>query len=293
MFPIEKYHLATSIEDAVQALSQDAEAKVLAGGTDVLIRLHEGDLKYSNLVDINPLDELREIRQDADGNILIGSLASFNDIIEHELVKNFVPVIGDSLSTIGGPQVRNRGTMGGNFCNGAVSADSACAALVHEMDLVIQGPSGERVEPAVGFHTGPGKVKLAQGDILKYFRIAPKNYLGFGTAYHKYAMRGAMDIATIGCAAAVKRDGDIFQELRLAFTVSAPTPVRCVTAEKLAVGQVIGNQAFQAIAEAAISDVNPRNSWRAGRDFRLHVIKTLAKRVTQVAAEKQAVKANG
>ncbi len=286
MFPIEKYHLATSIEDAVQALSKNESAKVLAGGTDVLIRLHEGDLKYSNLVDINHLNDLREIRKDHDGNILIGALATFNEIIEHDLVKEFVPVIGDSLSTIGGPQVRNRGTMGGNFCNGAVSADSACAALVHELDLIIQGPNGERTEPAVGFHTGPGKVKLSQGEILKYFRAAPRNYQGFGTAYRKYAMRGAMDIATIGCAAAVKMDGNIFQELRLAFTVSAPTPVRCTTAEKFAVGLPLSDESLKSIAEAVISDVNPRNSWRAGRDFRLHVIKTLAKRVTRSAAEK-------
>lgn len=286
MFPIEKYHMAESIEDAVQALAADEKARVIAGGTDVLIRLHEGHSDYRNLVDINNIQELREIRVDQDGNVLIGALASFTEIIEHEVVRTHVPVIGESVNTVGGPQVRNRGTMGGNICNGAVSADSACAALIHEVDLVIQSPEGERVESIIGFHTGPGRVSLKTGDLLKHFRVRPENYEGFGTSYYKYAMREAMDIATIGCAAAVKLDGDTIEELRLAYTVSAPTPIRCKTAEDAAKGKPLTAETLAEIAKAVEADVKPRTSWRASMEFRLHVIRTLAQRVTRQAAER-------
>ncbi len=190
MFPIEKYHYAESVKDAVQALAADGQSKIIAGGTDVLVRLHGGNADYGSLIDINGLGELKEIRMDREGSICIGSLATFTEIMEHELIRKHVPVIAESLATIGGPQVRNCGTMGGNICNGAVSADSACAALIHEFDLVIESPAGERVESINGFHTGPGRTILQKGDLLKYFCIRPDNYKGFSAVYHKYAMRG-------------------------------------------------------------------------------------------------------
>ncbi len=287
MFPIEKYHFASSVEDAVQALAADEKAKIIAGGTDVLVRLHGGNSDYGRLVDINGLNELKEIKMDEKGNILIGSLATFTEIMEHELIKKYVPVIAESLATIGGPQVRNRGTMGGNICNGAVSADSACAALVHEFDLIIQGSEGERTESINGFHTGPGRTILQKGDLLKYFCVRPENYKAFSASYYKYAMRGAMDIATIGCGAAVKMNGDIIESLKLAFTVAAPTPIRCRNAEKAMENKALTDETLQAMADALEKDVKPRDSWRASKAFRSHLIRTLAKKVTRQAVENQ------
>jgi len=287
MFPIEKYHFASSVEDAVQTLAADEKAKIIAGGTDVLVRLHGGNADYGRLVDINGLSELKEISIDADGKIFIGSLATFTEIMEHEVIKKHVPVIAESLATIGGPQVRNSGTMGGNICNGAVSADSACAALVHEFDLVIAGPEGERTESINGFHTGPGRTILQKGDLLKYFCIRPENYKGFSASYYKYAMRGAMDIATIGCGAAVKMNGDTIETLKLAFTVAAPTPIRCENAEKAIENKALTEETLQTMVNALEEDVKPRDSWRASKDFRLHLIRTLAKKVTRQAVENQ------
>lgn len=287
MFPIENYHYASSVKDAVQALAADANAKIIAGGTDVLVRLHEGDSDYGRLVDINGLNELKEIKIDDKGNIFIGSLATCTEIMEHEIILKYVPMIAESLATIGGPQVRNCATMGGNICNGAVSADSACAALVHEFDLVIESPEGERIESINGFHTGPGRTILQKGDLLKYFRVRPENYEGFSASYIKYAMRGAMDIATIGCGVAVKMNGEIIEKLKLAFTVAAPTPIRCRNAEKTVENKALSEETLQAMADAVEEDVKPRDSWRASKDFRLHLIRTLAKKVTRQAVENQ------
>jgi xanthine dehydrogenase FAD-binding subunit len=287
MFPIENYHYAASIEDAVQALAAEPQAKIIAGGTDVLVRLHEGAKDYASLIDINGLNELKEIRIDAEGNIYIGALATCSEIINHELIKEHVPMLAQSLLTIGGPQIRNTATMGGNICNGAVSADSACAALVYEFDLIIQGEEGERTQSINGFHTGPGRTVLQRGDLLKYFCVRQKHYKNWQAAYHKYAMRGAMDIATIGCGAAVMIEAkkNNIRELKLAFTVAAPTPIRCPNAERAVAGKPFCEETLQILADTVVEDVRPRTSWRADKEFRLHIIRTLAKKVLRQAVK--------
>jgi xanthine dehydrogenase FAD-binding subunit len=286
MFAIERYNKAQSVEDAVKLLMADPEAKLIAGGTDVLIRLHEGSSDFRSLVDINGLAVLKEISEEPDGTVRIGSLATFSEIMDSDVVNKRVPVIAEAAATVGGPQLRNTATMGGNICAGVPCADSAGALLVLEADLEIRGIDGKRVVPVVGFHLGPSRVALKQGDVLVVFRIRPENYKGFGTAYYKYSMREAMDIATIGCTAAARLDGDKFDELRLAFSVAAPTPVRCETAEKAAAGKPLSEETLKAVTNAVEKDVKPRNSWRATKEFRLHVIRTLTQRVVRQAIER-------
>ncbi len=277
MFPIEKYQLAGSVAEAVQALGKDPDARLIAGGTDVLVRLHNGASGYGNLVDINHLDELREIRMEDGGVVHIGALASCSDIIENPLVQEHVPMVAESLATIGGPQVRNCATMGGNLCNGAVSADSACAALVYEFEMVIEGLQGQRIQSINGFHTGPGRTCLEQGDVLVGFRTRPENYRGLSACYRKYAMRGAMDIATIGCGVGLRLDGDIITDPKIAFTVAAPVPLRCRAAEAALDGKPLTDETLDAMAKALAGEVRPRESWRAGKEFREHIIQALAR----------------
>jgi xanthine dehydrogenase FAD-binding subunit len=286
MFAIERYSRAQSVEEAVKLLAADPEAKIIAGGSDVLIRLHEGSTDFRSLVDINGLAALKEITEEADGTVRIGCLATFSEIMASDIVNKRVPVIAEAAATVGGPQLRNMATMGGNICAGVPCADSAGALLVLEADLVIRGVDGECVVPLVGFHLGPNRVALKQGDVLLMFRIRPENYKGFGAAYYKYSMRDAMDIATIGCTAAARLDGDKIAELRLAFSVAAPKPLRCEAAEKAAVGKPLSEETLKTIRDAAEKDVNPRDSWRATKKFRLHVIRTLTQRVVRQAVER-------
>ncbi len=286
MFAIERYSKAQSVEDAVKLLAADPEARLIAGGTDVLIRLHQGSQDFRNLVDINGLAALKEITEEADGTVRIGCLATFSEIMDSDVVNRRVPVIAEAVATVGGPQLRNMATMGGNICAGVPCADSAGALLVLEADLEIMGVDGERVVPMVGFHLGPSRVSLKQEDVLVVFRIRPENCKDLGAAYYKYSMRDAMDIATIGCTAAVRLDGDIIAELRLAFTVAGPTPLRCETAEKAAVGKPLSAETLKAIRNAVEKDVKPRDSWRASKEFRMHVIRTLTQRVVRQAVER-------
>lgn len=284
MFDIKQYMKAESVKDAVKLLADNPDAKLISGGTDVLIRLREGHEEFSSLVDIHDLPELKTIELDADGNVRIGSAVTFSEVIDNSIIADRVPVVAEASSTVGGPQVRNVATIGGNLCNGAVSADSVGCLCVLDAVLEIEGPDGVRDVPVTEFYLGPGKVVLGPAEVLRCIRINRENYEDFGTNYYKYAMRNAMDIATIGCAAACRVKDGRFDTLKAAFTVAAPKPTRAVTAEEFAKGLPVTEDSINKLSEKVLEDLNPRDSWRAPRDFRLHIIKTLAERVIRQAA---------
>lgn len=286
MFDIQKYQKASSAAEAVALLAKDPAAKLICGGTDVLIKLREFDAAYGNLVDIHGVPELKNIDLLPDGTIRVGAGASFTAISESPVICEHLPMLGEAAASVAGPQIRNVGTIGGNLCNGAVSADTCAPVLALDGQMRVLGVDGERLMPARGFHTGPGKVALKTGDVLLSVDFPKATWQGWGSFYTKYAMRDAMDIATIGCAAAVRLQGDVIADLRLAYAVAAPTPVRCPAAEAVGIGQPLNEATLKAVAEAVEADVSPRTSWRANKDFRLHIIRTLAVRVVKAAAER-------
>lgn len=285
MYNIEHYVQAETVEHAVALLSENPQARLLAGGTDVLIQLHHMNDKFRQIVDIHHLLELKSITRAADGVIRIGSGVTFTEIIQSPIVQQHIPALGQAVGSIAGPQIRNVATLGGNICNGATSADSVPVSIVLGAEVEIATPNGIRRTPLEGFHQGPGKVALAQNELATAFYFHPDFYQGCGAHYYKYAMRGAMDIATIGCAAACKLDeAGRFTFLRLAYGVAAPTPIRTPTAEAAALGQPFNATTLAAVQNAVVQDVKPRSSWRASKEFRLQIIRTLAVRVITQAA---------
>ena len=285
MYDIEHYYKAQSVSDAVRYLSENPEARLIAGGTDVLVQLHHQSKKFRHLVDIHGLPELAGITQLDDGSVRIGSGCSFTQIIESPLVRQHLPSLGLAVANIAGPQVRNVATFGGNICNGANCADSAPISIVLGAQIEIATPSGTRFTPLDGFYTGPGKVTLAHDEIAVAFHFSKADYQGVGASFYKYAMRGAMDISTINCGAACRIEAGRFTMLKLAYGVAAPTPIRARTAEAAALGQPLNAATLAAIREAVMQDVAPRTSWRASKEFRLQIIRTLAERVVAQAAQ--------
>lgn len=285
MFDFESYHRATGIADAAALLAEHPQSRLLAGGTDVLIQLHHHNARYRHVVDIHGLAALRGIEMKEDGGLRIGSGTTFSELIDSPLVRQHLPALSAPAASIAGPQIRNVATYGGNICNGATSADSATPSLIYDARLEIVSASGSRFASINGFHTGPGSVSLEAGEILVAFHFPPQPASSVGSAHFKYAMRDAMDIATIGSAArCVIKDGK-FDTLRLAFGVAAPTPIRCQHAEEAANGAPLTRQTLAAISEAVLQDVSPRSSWRAEKAFRLHLIQTMTKRVVTEAVE--------
>ena len=286
MFAVERYRKAASVAEAVRLLAEDPFSIPIAGGTDILVKLRESHRQYANLVDIHGLGELVSITLDADGTLCVGAGATFTQVMESELVRAHAPVLAEGASWVAGPQIRNVGTIGGNICNGSVCADSVPPLLVLDAGLELAGPDGTRRTPLRGFHTGPGTVARGQAEILTRILVPAKPHGTFGAASIKYAMRRAMDITTIGCAAAVLLEGDRFTWLKLAFSVAAPTPVRCPAAEGAALGKPLTAQTVEAVKNAVEADVAPRTSWRAPADFRMHIIRELAGRAMHTAVQR-------
>lgn len=279
MYDIAKYEEAHSIEEAITLLQANPKAILIAGGSDVLIKLHEGRMHDAELISIHGIKELKGVSLRKDGTIAIGSGTSFSQITKNPIVQEYIPVLGEAVDMIGGPQIRNIGTIGGNVCNGVTSADSASTLFAYNAKLEIQGPDGTRIVAIEEFYKGPGKVDLGHNEMLTRILITPENYQGYSGHYIKYAMRNAMDIATLGCVVLCKlRDKHIVENMRLALGVAAPVPMRCKGTEELGKGEVFTEKLLADIGKSAVQEVNPRTSWRASKEFRIQLVEELSKR---------------
>ncbi len=280
MYDMKALYEATSVSHAIRLLQEHPEAKIIAGGSDVLVQMREGKLAGIELVSIQKLDELRGVSLEADGTIRILPLTSFSHIARDPIVNERVRVLAEAVDKVGGPQIRNIGTIGGNICNGVTSADSA--STLHAYDAVVEltGPEGTRTLPISEFYVSAGKVALRPAELLTAILIKKESYEGYKGHYIKYAMRNAMDIATLGCSVNVRLSGDkkALEDVRVAYGVAGPVPMRARSAEAAAKGKPVSGETVEAFAKATLADVNPRTSWRATKEFRLHLVEELARR---------------
>lgn len=285
MYDIKALYEATSVKDAIALLQAHPAAHIIAGGSDVLIKMREGKLAGCELVSIYGLDALRGVTLAADGAIRIGSLTSFSHITKDPIIQAHINVLGEAVDMVGGPQIRNIGTIGGNTCNGVTSADSGSTLMAYDAVMEVEGPNGQRLIPIQEWYVSAGKVSLQPAEIQTAIRIPKASYEGYFGHYIKYAMRNAMDIATTGCSVNVKLSPDktTIQDVRLAYGVAGPVPMRAPHAEAFARGKAIEDATIEGFGQAALSDVNPRDSWRASREFRLHLAKELAQRALREA----------
>jgi xanthine dehydrogenase FAD-binding subunit len=222
MFNVKSYSKAGTVQEAIRLLGENPEAHLIAGGTDVLVKLHKGKGQFDHLIDIHDIAELNFIRQNDDGDLIIGPLSCFTRVAESALIRKHIPVLSAAILTIGGPQVRNMATIGGNLCNGVPSADSATPLIALNAALTIEGPDGSRQMPLEDFFLGPSRVALEHREIMTAITVSRDNYSDYYGHFYKYAMRDAMDIATIGCSAVCRVDDGVLTDLRLAYGVAAP-----------------------------------------------------------------------
>ena len=283
MFNIKSYSRAGSIQEAIRLLQENPEGRLIAGGTDVLVKMQKGKAQFDHLIDIHDIAELNFISENDVGDLVIGPLSCFTHVAESALIRKHIPVLSEAILTIGGPQVRNMATIGGNLCNGVPSADSATPLIALNATVTIEGPDRSRKMPLEDFFLGPSRVALEHHEIMTAITVSRDNYAGYYGHFYKYAMRDAMDIATIGCSAVCKVENKVLTDLRLAYGVAAPVPIRCKDTEDKIRGRKLSTQLLNDIAEAVQDDVSPRTSWRAAQDFRLQIIATLAHRVVKQA----------
>ena len=280
MYDMSAYYEAGSVADAVALRVAHPEAQIIAGGTDVLVQMREGKRAGKTLISIFGLDEIRGISMEADGTIRIGSLTSFSHITKNPIIQEYINVLGEAVDMVGGPQIRNAGTIGGNTCNGVTSADSASTLFAWDALVELAGQNGKRIISIKDFYIKAGTVDLKPDEIQTAILIPKAAYEGYKGHYIKYAMREAMDIATTGCSVNVKLSADkkTIDDVRIAYGVAGPIPMRAPTAEAAAKGKTVSKEVIEAFRTAVLEDINPRDSWRASKAFRQHIAVELAKR---------------
>lgn len=272
-----EYHEPNSLAAAVQLLAElGTSAKVLAGGTDLIIQMEQRLYTPQHIVNAMRIPELKGIRTTTD-SIVIGAATSLREIETSNLLREKVPVLCESVSTIGSIQIRNLATLGGNLCNAAPSADTAPPLLVLDAQARIIGTQGERVLPLASFFKGPRQTALLPDELLTAIEI-PDPPKGFQALYYKQSPRYAMDIAIVGVAVGVTRNNGTCEDVRISLGAVAPTPLRVPEAEAVLNGQAPIAERIQQAAQISRERSKPITDVRGSADYRRAMVETLVRR---------------
>lgn len=280
MYDFNDYMEATDLNQVFQTFKQSENVRIIAGGTDVLVKSRERDQKFVNcdLVGVTRIPELNGIELDAEETLIIGAASTFTTVENNELVKKCAPVLAQAVSTVGGPQTRNAGTIGGNVCNGATSGDSGATLFAYNAVLELHSQNGVREVDIKDFYLGPGRVALENGEILVKIKIRKEDYQGYLGHYTKFAQRKALDIANLSCCVLFKQVDGIIEDLRIAYGVAGPVPIRGTAAEAFGKGKEITEKNLAEIAAKCLESSKARDSWRASKEYREHLIQLLFER---------------
>jgi len=283
--PAIRYEAPRSVAETVRLIQADPAARVLAGGTDLLVQFKAGVRQPSAFIDITRIPELVGIAIDAAG-LRLGAATAAADICEHAELKRLWPGFAEAVHLIGSTQIQGRGTVGGNLCNGSPAADSTCALIVNRAECLIAGPKGERVVPAEKFCVAPGRTVLEPGEFLVAVRI-PGPAARTADAYLRLIPRSEMDIAVAGAAVSVTLDAaGTCTSARVAIGAVAPTALLVPDAAGALVGTKCDDAALKQAAAAASAAAKPIDDKRGTAAYRRTVAGVLVKRAAAIAAER-------
>lgn len=259
---------ASSLDEALDALARHGDkAKVLAGGTDLLVRMQDGLVEPECIVDVTVLDELRQIAPGQHG-LGIGALVTHADLASSELVSEHVPALAEAARLVGSPQIRNRGTLGGNVVNASPAGDTIPPLFVHDAIVLLASAFGRRRVPIEQFFAGPGKTVMRPGELCLGFRI-PQEAVGKQSAFLRLAPRKAVGIAKVSVAvAAWVGDGGRLTSVRVALGAVAPTVIRSKAAEAALEGQVASEEILALAGDGAMRDASPIDDIRSTATYR-------------------------
>lgn len=281
-----EYARPESVDEAVRLLSEHGEkARVLAGGTDVLVQLRGGFRSADWIVDIKEIPELNGIAWDDSSGLTIGAAVPCYRVYENEDVKKHYPGLVDVASLIGGTQIQGRASLGGNLCNAAPSADAVPAMIALEASGRVVGPDGARTIAVEDFCTAPGKNVLKPGELLVSLHFpAPKPHSG--AHYIRFIPRNEMDIAVAGAGVSVVLDNGNFASARVALASVAPTPLFVKEAGEALAGQPVNDESIQRAAEIAKQAAKPIDDMRGTKRYRKHLCEVLTRRALHIAVER-------
>lgn len=286
MFDITGYYEAQDLTNLFELLAKEPTARIIAGGTDVLVKTRARLKGFVDtpLIGISRITAMKGITSDDTGTISIGALSTFDEIEHNLIIQQNMPLLSQAVSLVGGPQTRRMGTLGGNVCNAGPAADGAPALFTYNAICEVHSATTIRNIPITEFYQGVGKVRLRPGEVLVKFKIAQADYQDYRGYYIKFAQRAALDIANLSCAALIKLDSTKqIQALRICFGAAAATPIRMPAAETYAVGKIVTNETLQAIGKLCLRDTQTIADWRASKEYRDHLVTVLPVRALALA----------
>jgi carbon-monoxide dehydrogenase medium subunit len=280
------YLSPTTAEDAVRALSAGGgAAKVLGGGTDLLVQLRAGRIKPGLIIDLKRIPGAIGIRQEA-GGFVIGAATSGAQIGEHAALVRAWPGVVEAANLIGSTQVQGRASLAGNLCNASPAADSVPAMIAAAATCVIVGPNGRREIPVGEVATGPGRTSLAADEFVLEIRL-PARPPRSADAYLRQIPRTEMDIAVVGAAVSLTLDaGGAISAARVALGAVAPTALLVAEAGAAIVGTRLDEPALAALDAAARAAAKPISDKRGTIDYRIKIAGVLARRAAQIAYQR-------
>lgn len=283
-----EYASPKSVDEVVALLQKKGDmARVLSGGTDLLVALREGRRRAEVVVDVKRLPETTELSFDPQQGLTLGAAVPCYRMYDNKTVAAAYPGLMDSAHLIGGVQIQGRASFGGNLCNASPAADSIPALIAHSAICQIAGPNGRRSVPVEEFCVAPGRTQLQPGEFLVSMSIpAPK--AGFGAAYLRFIPRNEMDIAVVGAGASVQLDESRtkFVSARIALGAVAPTPLYVADAGAALAGQPVNAESLATAAKIAQDAAKPITDMRGTAEYRKHMAGVLTRRALEKAIER-------
>jgi len=283
-----EYLQPVTIEQAISLLTKhDGKAKVIAGGTDLVVQMRRKEVRPQYVVDIAGIPGLDYINYDEKQGLRIGALTTIRALETSNELQQRYPVISQAASQLGSVAIRNVATLGGNLCNAAPSAETAPSLIGLQATAKIIGPDGERIASLEDFFTGPGSTILKTGELLLEIQV-PVPSPGTRGIYLKHAIRGTVDLAIVGVAVIVTPEvgGEVCQDINVVLGAVASTPMRARSAEEMMRGERIDDALIDRSAQAASDEARPISDVRASAQYRKEMVKVFTRRALREAMAK-------
>jgi len=275
-----------TLDEAIDAFAAaGSAARILAGGTDLLVQMRSGAVRPGLIVDIKKIAEMTEIAETAEGCFRVGAAVSGAALGEHARFGKVWPGVLEAVNLIGSTQVQGRATAGGNLCNGSPAGDSVPAMIAAGAVVTVQGPKGRRQLPVEDVPAGPGRTNLAPGEILVSFSLPPRPP-GSSDAYLRMIPRTEMDIAVVGCGVSLTLGDGVCTAARVGLGAVAPTVLRVEAAAKALIGSRLEAAALDAAADACRAACRPIDDKRGTIVYRTKIAGVLLKRTVAIAADR-------
>lgn len=279
------YAAPSTVEEAVRALAGSSGAKVLSGGTDLLVQLRSGRVNPGLIVDVKNIPGIFDIRE-RDGGFVIGAAAPAAELGEHAALEKAWPGVVEAANLIGSTQIQGRASLAGNLCNASPAADSVPALIAARATCVVAGPQGKREVPVESIATGPGRTSLGAGEFVLEFRL-PKRAPRSADAYLRFIPRTEMDIAVVGVGVNVTLDkSGVCTEARVVLGAVAPTAVLVSDAAAALIGHKLDDTTLAKLDQAARGACQPIDDKRGTIEYRTKVAGVLARRTAAIAFER-------